>query len=404
MKRLDLGLNEALQLTLENIKPLPAETVNLIDCGDRVAASDIRALVDSPSMDSSRKDGYAASHQEIAGASAERPARLRVIGSMAAGGVGEVQLEPGSAVRVLTGARLPRGADVVVAEEYTRPDGDYVIIQDLAESGLNILRRGSDVALHERLIQAGHRISPIMTGLLAAAGHSAVPVFKNPLVGIVGTGDEIVEPGKPLTKGKLYASNIVTLAGLCRKYKMTTRLAIVKDDPDAMFRAMQKMAAETDALITSGGAWRGDRDLVAEVLQGLGWKRIFHQIRIGPGKAVGFGLLEAKPVFILPGGPPSNLMGFLQIALPGLLALGGQVNTGLPRINATLAADIEEGKASWTDFFYGALDYGEGLPVFHPMAKRCRLNAIAQAKAVAMIPEGQDRLSAGAVISVQLLG
>ncbi|KMY68087.1 molybdopterin biosynthesis protein MoeA [Desulfocarbo indianensis] len=404
MKRLDLGLTEALQLTLESIEPLAAETVNLIDCGDRVAASDIRALVDSPSMDTSRKDGYAASYQEIAGASAERPARLRVIGSMAAGGVGDIQLEPGSAVRVLTGARLPRGADVVVAEEDTSPDGDYVIIHDLAESSKNILRRGSDVALHERLIQAGHRISPIMTGLLAAAGHSEVPVFRNPLAGIIGTGDEIVEPGKPLSEGKLYASNIVSLAGLCKRYKMTTRLAIVKDDPEAMFRAMQKMAAETDALITSGGAWRGDRDLVAEVLERLGWKKIFHQIRIGPGKAVGFGLLEAKPVFILPGGPPSNLMGFLQIALPGLLALGGQVNPGLPRINALLAADIEDGKASWTDFFYGTLDYGEGLPVFHPMAKRCRLNAIAQAKAVAMIPEGQDRLSAGAMISVQLLG
>jgi molybdopterin molybdotransferase len=242
-----------------------------------------------------------------------------------------------------------------------------------------------------------------MAGLLAAAGHSEIPVFKNPVVGMVGTGDEIVEPGKPLSEGKLYASNIVTTAGLCRKYNMPTRMAIAKDDPEAILEAIEKMFTETDALITSGGAWRGDHDYVALVLEKLGWKKVFHRIRIGPGKAVGFGLLQDKPIFILPGGPPSNLMGFLQIALPGLLALSGRAGAGLPRINARLAADINDGKSTWTDFFYGALEYGEGLPVFHPMQKRSRLNSIAEATAIAAVPEGRDSLQAGEVVSVQLL-
>ena len=114
-------------------------------------------------------------------------------------------------------------------------------------------------------------------------------------MGIIGTGDEIVEPGKPLAEGKLYASNIMTLAGWCNKYKMKTRMTIVKDDHDAIFSALKMLSDETDAVITSGGAWTGDRDMVAQVLEGLGWEEVFHRIRIGPGKAVGFGILDKTP-------------------------------------------------------------------------------------------------------------
>jgi molybdopterin molybdotransferase len=142
---------------------------------------------------------------------------------------------------------------------------------------------------------------------------------------------------------------------------------------------------------------------VSQVLGGLRWKEVFHRIRIGPGKAVGFGLLDKKPVFILPGGPSSNLMGFLQIALPGLLALSGHANKGLPRINARLASQLRGREPDWTDFFFGILEFDDGLPTFYPLKKRSRLSSIAEATAVASIPEGQDYLSEGSVICVQLL-
>ena len=155
-------------------------------------------------------------------------------------------------------------------------------------------------------------------------------------------------------------------------------------------------------IITSGGAWTGDHDMVAEVLKELGWREVFHRIRIGPGKAVGFGLLNKKPVFILPGGPPSNLMGFLQIALPGLLTLAGYTDPLLPTTKARLASEMRESEPDWTDFF-GSLESDGTLPIFHPMKKRSRLSAIAGATAIASIPEGQDHLAEGSVISVQLL-
>jgi molybdopterin molybdotransferase len=402
-KSLSLGLQEALRLTLESIAPLPGEEAPLLDSIGRIAASDLSALVDSPPTDSSRKDGYALNRRELAAASPEAPARFRVIGSMVAGGNNDLQIEPGTTVRVLTGARIPAGADVVVAEEYTRLEGGEVLIDDPTVPEMNILPRGGDVAAGTPILRAGGGITPIMAGLLAAAGHSTIPVFRKPLVGILGTGDEIVEPGKPLGQGKLYASNIVTLAGLCHRYQMQTRVTTAKDDRDAILDAMRMLAGEVDALITSGGAWKSDRDLVPEILDELGWRKVFHRIRMGPGKAVGFGLLGQKPVFILPGGPPSNLMGFLQIGLPGLQTLAGWAEPGLPRINARLAAEIQEGKAAWTDFFYGTLEPGEDLPAFHPMKKRVRLHSISQAKAVASIPEGMDTLPAGTVVNVQLL-
>jgi len=402
MKDMSLGLKEALHLTLEGIKPLPTENVTLVDSVDRVAASDLYVLVNSPSMDASRKDGYAVLSHEVAEATVENPVRLRVLGSIAAGGEKDIQVKPGTAVRVLTGARIPTGADAVVAEEFVKLIDNEVLIEAFAEPK-NILRCGSDVALRKCILRTGQKISPVIAGLLTAAGHSMIPVFRNPVVGIIGTGDEIVEPGKPLAEGELYASNIITLAGWCNKYKMKTRMTIVKDDPDAIFRALKIFSEETDAVITSGGAWMGDRDMVVQVLEKLGWKEIYHRIRMGPGKAVGFGMLDKKPVFVLAGGPPSNLMGFLQIALPGLQTLSGHAKPGLPMINARLASEIGEGESDWTDFFFGTLEHDEGLPTFHPMKKRSRLSSIAEATAVASIPEGQDYLQEGSVIYVQLL-
>jgi molybdopterin molybdotransferase len=403
MKGMTLGVGEALRLTLECVKPLGTQSVVLADSVDRVASSDLFALVDSPSVDASLKDGYAVSSRDVADATTEKPVRLRLLGSMAAGSEEDIKVKPGTTVRVLTGARIPTGADAVVSEEFTKQGDGDVVIKTFAEPGRNILPCGSDVATGQRILGGGEQVSPGMAGLIAAAGHSSVPVFMNPIVGILGTGDEIVEPGKPLGEGKLYASNILTLAGWCAKYKMKPRLKIVKDDGDAIFSILKTLSDETDALITSGGAWTGDRDMMAQVLKVLGWKEVFHWIRIGPGKAVGFGTLNEKPVFILPGGPSSNLMAFLQIALPGLLTLSGHANPGLPMVKAKLASDIKGYDPDWTDFFFGTLELEDGLPIFYPLKTRSRLRSIAEATAVASIPEGQDHLPGGSLVHIQLL-
>ena len=341
--------------------------------------------------------------EEVAAASAEHPVRLSVTGMMAAGEKQDIRVVPGTTVRVLTGAKIPTGADAVVSEEFVRIEGREVLVGTFAEIGRNILARGSDVGRGKVVARKGSRLTPGMVGMLAAAGHSSVSVIRTPMVGILATGDEVVAPGQPLPEGKLYASNITTLGAWCRRYRMKTRLALVRDDPEEIYNVLKTLSNHADAVVTSGGAWTGDRDMVVRILDRLGWQRAFHRIRIGPGKAVGFGLLEGKPVFILPGGPPSNLMGFLQIALPGLLTLAGHSRPGLPVTPVRTASDLVGRHIGWTQFIFGMIEKRPDLPVFYPLKGASRLKSMAEAEAVAAIPEGEILIPAGTVIPVQLL-
>ncbi len=403
VRTLPVGLDQALKMTLERVRPLPVERVELLDGLNRVLAQDVVAKVDSPSIDASLKDGYAVISSQVEEASKERPVRLEMIGSIAAGGSDDLLVRPGTTVRVMTGAKIPQGANAVVAEEFVVVDNASILVQIDAEPGRNILPKSSDVASGQIVACRGTLLTPGLVGLLAAAGHSHVDVIRRPGVAIIATGDEVVAPGRPLPDGKLYASNITTLGGWCRRYGLDVHLSVVEDDPEKIYTALQQAVAAFDAVVTSGGAWTGDRDLVAHTLERLGWRQAFHRIRIGPGKAVGFGILGSTPIFILPGGPPSNLMGFLQIALPGLHKLSGLQQTGLPQANVRLAAELTGRFADWTQFIYGVLDRNSDPAVFHRLDNRSRLRSMAEAQAIVAIPEGQTVLPSGSLVSAQLL-
>jgi len=402
---LELGLAEALQRTLANIVPLDRGLVLQLDESvDRIVREDLYAVVDSPSVDASLKDGYAVIAAEIATAASDSVVTLALGGFLGAGSREKIQVRPGTAVRILTGAKIPDGADAVVAEEFVKTAEDKIMIANFAEPGRNILLHGTDVAKGSLILRRGERVTPGKAGRLAAAGISQVPVFDCPRVAIVATGDEVVAPGQPLPEGKLYASNLTTLAAWCKRYGMRAQLEIVPDDRKKLACILEAVLAGNDAVITSGGAWTGDRDMVVDVLSELGWQKVFHRIRIGPGKAVGFGLLREKPIFVLPGGPPSNLIGFLQIALPGLLRLSGSVAPGLPRMNVRLAEDLSTNHKDWTQFIFGVLEKTSEVPIFRRLQGDSRLGAMAEAQAVVAIAEGSMFLQDGAVVSAQLLG
>ncbi|RJQ86469.1 MAG: molybdopterin molybdenumtransferase MoeA [Desulfobacteraceae bacterium] len=398
-----IGLQEALALTMANIRPLSAQSVALADAVDRIAAEDLVAQVDSPSVDASLKDGYAVVAQSVAAASSAHAVRLKLAGHAAAGGDAAHRILPGTTIRVLTGAAIPEGADAVVSEEFTFREDREVVFTHFAESGRNVMAKGSDVAAGEPIVRAGQILRPGRLGLLAAAGHSRISVVRRPTVAILATGDEVVAPGVPLPAGKLYASNLLALTAWCRRYGMATLPAIVRDDAEALFDTLRTFGPQADAIITSGGAWSGDRDLVAGVLRQLEWRQVFHRIRMGPGKAAGFGMLADKPVFILPGGPPSNLIGFLQIALPGLLKQSGHPHPGLRKISARAAQDLAGRNRDWTHFVFGKLEWQTDPPLFVPLRQRSRLNAMAEATAVAAIPEGCRQIDAGSLLPAQLL-
>jgi molybdopterin molybdotransferase len=415
---------EALQATLERITPLGTEHAPLLETGGRVCAEDLFARVDSPSADVSFKDGYAVRSGEIVAASPEAPVRLRLCGVSSAGNPWQGDLEEGTTLRILSGGRIPTGADAVLAEEFTRLDGEQVLALAPAEAGRNILERGCDLRSGQRLLQAGDLLRPAQVALAAAGGHTQLPVARRPRVAILATGDEVVAPGEPLTDrmqsaGMLYASNLVNLAAWCTAFGWQVSTALTPDEPASQQRRLAELLSTHDALLTSGGSWSGDRDLVVRMLDDLGWEKVYHRVRIGPGKGVGFGLWQGKagatrrPVFCLPGGPPSNYMAFLHLALPGLMRLAGYREPGLPQVCARLEQEVS-GQVDWTQFIMGRLEREcEGL-VFYPQQvsqhsntsrrlQTSRLLAMAEASGVLAIPEGTSHIPAGRLVTVHWL-
>jgi len=397
-----MGYAQALRLTLESISPLPAETLPVWQLTGRIAAEDLCALVDAPSADVSLKDGYAVRSADVAQASATSPVRLRLIGAAQAGSRFTGEVTPGTAVRVLSGACVPYGAEAVVSGEFAGDDGAWVTVTADAEPGRNILRRGTDVTRGQVVAAAGTRLRPAQVGLLAAAGHGRAPVVRRPKVAIIATGDEVIAPGKALGTGQLYASNLVTLAAWCAHYGFETAVSVVPDEAAAIERRLTGALDECDAVITSGGAWTGERDLVVHLLDQSLWRKVYHKVKLGPGKAVAFGMARGKPVFCLPGGPPSNQMAFLQLALPGLLRLAGYRRPRLPEVVATLAETVE-GQVDWTQFVGGRLERTSSGDLFHPVKLASRLQSMALAEALLAIPEGTGRIPQGARVRVQLL-
>ena len=397
-----IGFSEALKRTLGHITPLEAVELPLIDNAHHICAKDVCSLVDSPSDDASLRDGFAVRSEDSAHASPETPVKLLILDTAAAGLPSTGRVENGAAIRVLTGATIPEGADAVVSEEFTERMESHVVVTRHAESRRNILPKGIDLRKSERIVRAGDVLNPGKIGLIAASGHAKVWVIPKPRVAIIATGDEIVWPGKSLPDGKLYASNLMTLYAWCSQFHMTTRLAIVPDDMGRVTETLDGAARENDAVLTSGGAWTGDRDLVAKALQQLGWQKIYHRVRMGPGKAVGFGMLYNKPVFILPGGPPSNLVAFLFLALPALFKLCGNKSLQLSEISVKFKETIR-GKKDWTQFVFGQLEYENEHPLFRSIKWPSRLKSIAAAHCIVLIPEGIEQIPEGTNISATLL-
>ncbi|MEW5717289.1 MAG: gephyrin-like molybdotransferase Glp [Chloroflexota bacterium] len=401
-----VSYTQALRLTLEHISPLDSETISLFQSVGRMVARDLAAMVDAPSVDVSLKDGYAIRSEDIDQASVTHPVRLRLMGSIAAGDQFKGELTPGTAIRILSGARIPMGAQAVVSEEFAHDDGHAVVVTNNAEPGRNILRRGGDVCVGQPLVAAGARLRPAQVGLLAASGYDAVPAIRLPNVAIIATGTEVIAPGEKLQEGKLFASNLVTLSAWCTLYGMQTRVSVVEDQAAAIKDRLLQMIAASDAIITSGGAWTGEHDLVIRLLDELGWRKIYHKVKMGPGKAIGFGVWRDKPIFCLPGGPPSNQMAFIQLALPGLLKLAGrsrsEATSSLPRVMAKLAQDVA-GQKDWTQFIEGRFQRTESEILFHPYKMASRLQSMGDAEGILAIPEGAANILKGVLVRVQVL-
>jgi len=397
-----IGFKEALELTLANVRAGDTEIISLQQLPGRVLSEDAVARVDCPSVSTSRKDGYAVRSTDLAAASEQNPVSMQIIGQLAAGDIANLKVASGQAVRITTGAPLPEGADAVLSEEFSRKQEDKIAAHNTAEAGRNIHVRGADIRRGETIAARDAKLTPALIGLLAAAGLDRAPVYKNPQVAVIATGDEVVAPGNPLPEGKLYASNMVALCAWLSVMGLHYSALLVADRKKEIEKAITRQLPEADVFLTSGGAWGSERDLILDVVEHLNWRGIYHRVRMGPGKPVGFGLLNDKPFFCLPGGPPSNEMAFLQLGLPALLKMKGDQAAPFPAASAPLTASVH-GKKDWTDFIHARLEKREGQLWVQPARLKSGLQSMARKEALIIVPEARSELSAGETVDIQIL-
>ncbi|AEV16837.1 Molybdopterin biosynthesis moeA protein [Thermus sp. CCB_US3_UF1] len=318
--RTNLSVEEALELVLGEVRgDLEAEELPLREALGRVLAEDLASLVDHPDQDDTAIDGYACRQADTLGASPESPVRLRLIGEAPAGRPFPGRVGPGEAVAVYTGAPIPEGADAVVRVEDTRREGEGVLLFAPA-SPKDIRPKGDDLKRGEVYLRRGDLLTPGRLGLAAAMGHPRVRVFRRPRVGILSTGDEVVEPGEPLPFGGVYNSNAYSLLGLVLEAGgEPVLLGKVEDRPEALLERLEG-AGPLDLLLTSGGVSMGAYDVVRRVLEERG-EVVFWKVKQQPGGPLLLARLGGLPVLGLPGNPVSSMVTFFLYGRPFLFRL-----------------------------------------------------------------------------------
>jgi molybdopterin molybdotransferase len=333
-----LSVAQALARVLDGAAPLPAEHVALADAHGRVLAADLAALRTQPPDAVSAMDGYAVRGDDVATA----PARLRVIGEVAAGRPFDGAVGPGEAVRIFTGGVLPAGADTVVIQERTERDGTCLTVTAPSGAGRHVRARGLDFSEGDVLLTAGRRLADRDVALAAAMNHARVPVRRVPRVALLATGDELVAPGTTLAPGQIVYSNGFALAALARaEGAEVIDLGIVPDRVDATVAAVDAAARQrADVLVTTGGASVGDYDLVQQSLAARGMALTFWKVAVRPGRPMMHGVLGAMRVLGLPGNPVSAYVCGFLFMVPLLRRLLGRRDVEGPSETALLGRDL----------------------------------------------------------------
>jgi len=314
-----LSVTDAISTLLERAQCLvDTETCDLLDAHGRTLAGEVVADVDVPPADNSAMDGYALTHADWRGPTAELRLSQRVTA-----GTSPAVLEPGTAVRIFTGAEIPPGADTVVMQEHCEGAATSVRILQLPPVGANIRRCGQDIERGQRVLTPGQRLRSQELGLAASLGCASVPVFRRLRVAILSTGDELVEPGESAGPGQIYNSNRFIMKGQLSAWGFDVAdLGVARDTPDAVRESMTRAAQQADVIITSGGVSVGEEDHVKGVVESLGSLDLW-RIAIKPGKPLAFGRVLGKPFIGLPGNPVSVFVTLLVIARPYLFACQG---------------------------------------------------------------------------------
>lgn len=399
-----ISVEEAFSTILGSCRTLGLEKVDILEACGRVIGEDVFAPRDIPFATNSAMDGYAVRSADIQGAHALGPVELRVIETVAAGSLPQKTVKAGQAVRIMTGAVLPRGADAVVRREDTEEKGRTVLIKVAAAEGLDIRFPGEDVRQGERVIAAGEALRPGHIGMLAALGRAFVPVYGRPRVAILSTGDELVDIETEPTPGKIVNSNSYSLAAQVSACGGVPQMsAIVRDKKEELVGAFTT-ARRADVILSSGGVSMGDYDFVKDVMGDIGNAMHFWQVAMRPGKPLAFGSIDGTPLFGLPGNPVSVMVSFEQFVRPYLLKMQGYTRILRPALTAVSAQEIKKGKGV-KNFLRAVVEKEEGRYVARLTGEQGSgiLKSMVTANAFIVLAEDVTRVTKGADVTVQIL-
>ena len=393
----NIDFNTARDLLLSHVSPVTCEHVPLSESVGRVLADDLRALENVPPFDRSPYDGYTFRSSDVANASEDHPVTLQILEEVPAGAVPTKLITPMTATKILTGAPIPEGADAVIPYELTSFTSETVTIFAPLESGSNIVRTGEDICKEQLLASEGSIIDTGLAGTLAAQGVSEPLVYCRPLVGIISTGNEVVELDTPVAAGKIRNSNRYTLAAALKNiYCDSLYLGLAGDSPEEIAALITKGLTQCDAILITGGVSVGDYDFTPVAMEMADVKLLMHGINIKPGMACAYGIKNGKLVCGLSGNPASSLTNFYAVVQPVLKKLSGR-NDFIPEEITVILKNEFKKKSPATRLLRGRLDlsYGNVTLVCPKDQGNVVLSSTIGCNAMGIVPAGSGPLPAG---------
>ncbi len=397
-----IAVEEAQEHVLAEVATLGTEMVVFSEALGRVLREDVRASADVPQADNTAMDGYAVRAEDIA----DPPVRLRVIEDLPAGSVATKRVERGTAVRIMTGALIPDGADTVAHVEITDGGNETVTVRQSLRAGTNVRRRGEDMQAGDVVLGDGTPIGAAEVGVLASVHKSVVRVARRPAVAIISTGDEIVDVDEPQPFGKVVNSNAYSLAALAREAGALPRMiGIVRDDRAATIAAIES-ALESDVIISSGGVSVGAYDFVKDALDALGAQTKFWQVAMKPGKPVVLSRVRGRLYFGLPGNPVSCMVSFILFIAPALRkAMGQRANLLPPTVSVRMMGPLKS-RGDRRNYLRVRVVARDGELAAFPMTAQGSgvSTSMVQANGLAVVDMGITAIEAGSLVPAVLFG
>jgi molybdopterin molybdotransferase len=394
-----ISLEEARRRLSDNVRPIErVERVALDAASGRVAAADIRSAIAVPPFSRSAMDGYAVIAAETAAASRDRPVRLRIIDRIYTGATTNTRIEPGTCAEIATGAPMPEGADAVVMVEETAPAGEHLVdVTATAAAGQNIGRRGADISPGDVVVRRGDQLNPSRVGAAGAVGCAEVEVFARPRVAVLSTGNEVIDPGRPLNPGQIYDVNRFTLgAVVAANGGIPEPRRPAQDTMDALVEALDGCAG-ADLIVFSGGSSVGERDLVVDLVAARG-TMVFHGIAVKPGKPTAFAIVDGIPFLGMPGNPTSCLSNAYILLVPYLRATARLPLYAPKTVRAPLGRTIVS-PAGRHQFYTVRLEGGTAFPAFKGSGD---ITSLSQADGYIEIPASESTIEAGTLVEITL--